>query len=241
VTAAQGDPPADRRSVPAVATRASVRAAYDAIAASYADARREPWPEVVAFIESLPGRTRILDLGCGHGRHLAPLASCGRRATGLDASRELLAIGRDRASSAGPGVRSDWVQGDAVGLPFRDAVFDACIAIAVLHHLPSDADRLAAVREVHRVLGPGGRACLGVWDFEGPRFDAIREDRLDLPPEVRGDVEMPWPLPDGRAVPRYYHLFQEGELEALIIEAGLHGETFFRASGNRYALARRHG
>lgn len=221
------------------ATRAAVRAAYETIAESYAASRREPWPPVLSFIATLKPASRILDVGCGHGRHLAPLADTGHRATGLDFSRGLLSIGRREVQASGR--RAAWVVGDAVALPFRDEAFDACLAVAVLHHLPTRADRLAVVCEIRRVLVPGGAAFLSVWDLEGSRFRTVRARVRQRPEAVRGDVEIPWPVPGGRPVPRYYHLFQEGELESLIIESGLDGETFFRASGNRYALARRHG
>jgi SAM-dependent methyltransferase len=218
-----------------------VRASYEVIAESYADARRDPWPEVVSFIESLPARGLVLDVGCGHGRHLGVLAARGHTATGLDVSRRLVSIGRTRAASSPWGPRASWIVGDATSLPFPASAFDACLAIAILHHLPARAERLAAVREIRRVLRPGGMACVSVWDLDGPRFRSIRVRPGAPDAEGRGDVEVPWPLPDGRSVPRFYHLFSDGELEGLIIEAGLHGETFFKASGNRYALARRHG
>src|SRR5438309_629133 len=57
----------------------------------------------------------------------------------------------------------------------------------------------------------------------------------------KADVEIPWRLPDGTTIPRPYHLFQEGELERLIIESGLRGERFFRSAGNWFALARADG
>src|SRR5437762_12519292 len=55
-------------------SKADVRTTYDRIAESYAQARVEPWPEVVDFITDIPAGDLVLDVGCGHGRHSRPLA-----------------------------------------------------------------------------------------------------------------------------------------------------------------------
>ena len=117
----------------------------------------------------------------------------------------------------------------------------AALGGAVLRHLPAVGERLAALRGIRRVLAARGRAFVSVWALDQPRFRRAVEARKDLPADVRGDVEVPWTLPDGVVVPRYYHLFQEGELERLIIESGLHGERFFRGPGNLFAEASSHG
>ena len=118
---------------------------------------------------------------------------------------------------------------------------DAALCVAVLHHLPSVDERIAALREIRRVLVPRGRVFVSVWALDQPRFRKAVEARRHLPWEVRGDVSVPWTMPDGVVIPRYYHLFQEGELEELIIGSGLHGERFFRGPGNLFAEASNHG
>lgn len=224
-----------------VTTKADVLVTYETIAASFAATRREPWPEVLEFIDSLPPRSRVLDIGCGNGRHVATLAARDHRALGVDFSRRLLSLGRDEARFKGWAGRVEWVEAEAASLPFDDEAFSACLCVAVLHHLPTRVDRLAALAEIRRVLSVDGCAFLSVWALEQPRFQAIVESRRTLGPETWGDVTVPWTMPDGRIVERYYHLFREGELEQLIIESGLHGETFFRGSGNYSSLARKDG
>lgn len=202
-----------------------MRATYERIADSYADARRHPFPEVLAFLDALSARSRVLDVGCAHGRHVVPALLAGHAAAGMDLSRRFLSIARSRMPSAG------WVQGSATALPFREGAFDACLSISMLHHLPTEADRLAVLREIRRVLRPGGRVLVAVWDKDQPRF-------RDAP---SADVEVPWPLPDGAKVSRSYHLFSDGELERLIITSGLEGERYFRAGDNRFGQATNHG
>ena len=129
-----------------------------------------------------------------------------------------------------------WVGADAAALPFRDKTFDAALSIAVLHHLPSRDDRKFALAEMRRVLQPEGKALISVWSVDDPQIAA----RLGAKPK-NPDVEIPWRMPDGTTVPRPYHLFREGELERLIIDSGLQGESFFRSGGNWFALARTNG
>jgi len=217
-------------------SKASVRATYDRIAASYAAARERPWDEVLDFITDLPAGSQVLDVGCGHGRHARPLALTGQSVVGIDVSRKLLSIGKKATSSSQDFRSIEWVGADATALPFPDATFDAALSIAVLHHLPSRADRLLAVTEMRRVLRPGAKAFLSVWSVDDPYLERVLGGRPKKP-----DVEIPWRLPDGTTVPRPYHLFKDDELERLIIESGLEGESFFRGAGNRFALARANG
>src|SRR5438445_10851278 len=91
-----------------VRTKADIRATYDRIAESFAARRREPWPEVRSFIESLPRGSRVLDLGAGHGRHTTILAGLGHHAVALDFSRRLLSICRSYERRKVVAVRIVW-------------------------------------------------------------------------------------------------------------------------------------
>lgn len=91
-----------------------------------------------------------LDLGCGLGLQTAALRSRGYMVIGLDPSVGLLAVGQRRV---GPSLV---LAGSALDLPFRDASLDFVYTIGVLHHLPGRAAQDQAVREIARVLKPGG-------------------------------------------------------------------------------------
>lgn len=224
-----------------VTTKAQIRATYERIAEPFAASREEPWPEVLSFTTSLPMEARVLDLGCGNGRHARALAAAGHRVVAMDFARNLLSIGRRGSRGRVWGTSIQWVQGEATAVPLRDDSVDACVCVAVLHHLPTRRERVRALQEIRRVLVDGGQVFLSVWALDQPRFRKVVEARQLLPPEARGDVEVPWTLPDGIVLPRYYHLFQEGELESLIIESGLHGERYFRGPGNIFGQAANHG
>ena len=136
-----------------------------------------------AWLPMAPGQ-RVLDLGCGEGRHvIAASAIDGADAIGVDLSvadlataqrrhREFLTMsgaavprdgpraadGKTAAVPAGGG-RFALLAGDALRLPFADATFDVVICSEVLEHLP---DYRGALREILRVLRPGGRLAVSV-------------------------------------------------------------------------------
>ena len=89
---------------------------------------------------------RILDIGCGTGAMSVRLAAWGQ-VVSADFSPLALAFSRRRGLHR-------LCAADAMRLPFRDASFDAVVALDILEHLPDDA---AAAREIRRVLRPGGR------------------------------------------------------------------------------------
>lgn len=96
-----------------------------------------------------PGARRILDGGCGRGGYVAAL----RKRTGLAAYGVEHQAGK-MADECLPEARGSVVRGDLERLGVRDGWFDAAFLNEVLEHVPSDEQ---ALREVHRVLRPGGR------------------------------------------------------------------------------------
>lgn len=114
-----------------------------------------------------PGR-RVLDLGCGFGRHAFASARLGAAVVAVDAASEEVASVRATfaamadAGELGAGAQSGVVRADALALPFAPASFDCVIASEVLEHVGDDT---GAMRELARVLRPGGEMAVTV-----PRF-----------------------------------------------------------------------
>jgi SAM-dependent methyltransferase len=96
---------------------------------------------------------RVLEYGCGLGGQAFALAERGAIVTGIDISEVAVALARKRASAM-PAARLNFMRADAEALEFEGGSFDLVCGSGILHHL--DLDR--ALREVHRVLAPGGRA-----------------------------------------------------------------------------------
>jgi SAM-dependent methyltransferase len=107
----------------------------------------------------------VLDLGCGFGRHAFEAAKRGASVVALDAGADEVAQVRAtfaamiEAGELGADHPATSVQGDALALPFPDGVFDRVIASEVLEHIPDDS---AAMRELARVLRPGGSMAVTV-------------------------------------------------------------------------------
>ncbi len=99
-------------------------------------------------------RGRVLEVAIGTGRNL-PCYPADAAITGIELSPAMLAIARQRAKDLGRGV--DLHEGDAEQLPFDDASFDTVVCALSLCTIPSPG---AAVGEMRRVLGPGGRLLL---------------------------------------------------------------------------------
>ena len=228
----RGFTPARDAGTMALPTRGEIARLYDAIAVEYDRSRDRPWPEVVEFAESLPPRTLVADLGCGGGRHAKVLAGEGHKVVGLDASARLLEIARRKLPEAA------FVHGDLCGLPFPDSRFPAAVAVASIHHLPSAGERMAAMREIARILRPGGTALVTVWALDRDAWGKGPESR-PAGPDSR-DVWVPWRA-GGREVLRFYHLFAERELAGLVLAAGLRLGKYFRSADNYVAVAERHG
>lgn len=102
---------------------------------------------------------RVLDVGCGQGRHSFEALSRGARVVAADlddvALKDVAQLGAAMIieGQAPAGATLDSVRADALRLPFEDNTFDRIIASEVMEHIPEDE---AAMRELHRVLRPGG-------------------------------------------------------------------------------------
>lgn len=107
----------------------------------------------------------VLDLGCGSGVLACLMARNGARVSAVDITEQGVAMCARNAAVQGVGV--DVVRGDAERLPFADASFDYVLSWGVLHH-SSDTER--AVREVGRVLRPGGRGLIMVYHKTSPFY-----------------------------------------------------------------------
>ncbi|MFH1015988.1 MAG: class I SAM-dependent methyltransferase [Chloroflexota bacterium] len=149
---------------------------------------------------------RLLNIGCAHGPDFLPFKD-NFELYGIDLSIEMLKLALKYAQKFS--FRVNLAQADARSLPYPDGSFDRAIAVAIYHHIKGRGEQLKALRELWRVLKPGGEAFITVWNRCQPRF------------WFKGkEVMVPWRMKD-RTLYRYYYLFTYGELERLVREAGL--------------------
>jgi SAM-dependent methyltransferase len=161
---------------------------------------------------------RVLDVACGTGviaRLAAPQVGVAGQVRGLDINAEALAVARSLPPP--PGASITWHEGSAVAMPFADATFDLVLCQQGLQFFP---DRPAALREMHRVLAPGGRVTLSVWRAiqHSPAY-AVLADAL----ERHGFAE----VAASRRAP--FVLGSAEEIRALLAEAGFQHVTMHLA------------
>jgi 2-polyprenyl-3-methyl-5-hydroxy-6-metoxy-1,4-benzoquinol methylase len=162
----------------------------------------------------------LLDAGCGDGRFLAAIARTGmapQRLTGCDISARILETARQSVAREGGTV--ELAQANLERLPFDDASFDVVISIQVIEHL---LDVGAGIRELARVLRPGGRLLLSTDNSHNRISQVLNAPRTAV---VRG-----LRLTGRHAVVTFPHgSFTEWEVGSLLAAAGLtvdHVETF---------------
>jgi ubiquinone/menaquinone biosynthesis C-methylase UbiE len=115
--------------------------------------RRRAYDGLVGLSGAVPGE-RVLDVGCGTGYlagRVAKAVTPGGTVVGVDPSEPMIAYARRKAP---PGC--EFRVGGAEAIPAPDGSFDLVVTSFAIHHIPADK-RAAAFREMHRVLGPGGR------------------------------------------------------------------------------------
>ena len=145
-----------------------VTSVYDSIAPHFSLTRYKPWPRVVSFIQSLPPNFLVADVGCGNGKYLRVKTS--GIILGCDTCVNLLTLAKSTSSHL--------LQADTTNLPYVSNTFDAIISIAVIHHLSSEERRVMAIKEMVRVLRPGGCILVYVWAKEQEKREFETQDVL---------------------------------------------------------------
>jgi ubiquinone/menaquinone biosynthesis C-methylase UbiE len=120
--------------------------------------RREA--EGLCSVLQLSASSRVIDIGCGHGRHALALAERGAEVVGLDFSGALLS--RARQLERELGIRASWIRGDMRRLPFRSECAGGAILMDAFGFFDTEDENEAVLREVARVLRTGGRMALKV-------------------------------------------------------------------------------
>ena len=152
---------------------------------------RNPHEKVIEIVNLLKDRkgTRILDLGCGAGRHLVYLAKQGFRVDGMDFSERGLLYANEWLSREG--VDASLTRADMTALPYANNCFDALISVHVIFHNPLTQLR-QSLSEIYRVLRPGGMALLTFQSTRSYRFgQGTQLEPRTFIPDIGGDAGVP--------------------------------------------------
>jgi ubiquinone/menaquinone biosynthesis C-methylase UbiE len=197
--------------------KAGARRWFDRRAGSYESGVTSRWRDPVQreSLEALQlgAEDRLLDVGCGTGAASRSAASVTASVVGIDLSPEMIRQARELASGL---ANVHFEIADSEHLPFDDGAFTAVVCSNSFHHYP---DPGRAVREMTRVLAPGGRLVLG---------DACS----DRTAARIADVFL------RRFEPGHVRLYRSDELGAFVQGAGLSRVELRRLSGGGFAIVR---
>ncbi len=166
---------------------------WNSIARKWQEFRVKPIKEAIDFIKN--SRGRILDLGCGSGRNFTKTKGT---IYAVDFSKKMLDYAKEYAEKKGYKVITK--KAKAEKLPFKNNFFDRAIFIATLHCIKGKKKREKALKELYRVLKPGAKAMITVWDKNQPRFKKEKKE-----------IMLPWKI-DKKRYMRYYYLYDKKEL-----------------------------
>ena len=149
----------------------------------------------------------ILEIGCGTGRVLLPVAWAGKSVTGLDPSGEMLDRLREKLDLEAPDVRArvTLVEGDARDFDLGRSFALITAPFRVMQHLRTIDDQLAMLRCVAKHLAPGGRFIFDVFNPKWPLLLTDRSAETEDTPEFA--------LPDGRRLRRTSRIVQANMID----------------------------
>lgn len=125
--------------------------------------------DTLVALADLGGGEEVLDVGCGTGMLSLRLAgaSHGIRVQGVDIGPRMIAVAKKKARRQN--LRVEYILGTAAQLPYLDAQFDV-VSSCLLFHLLHGSDKEEALREIYRVLRPGGRYVCAEFETYPVRF-----------------------------------------------------------------------
>lgn len=190
-----------------------IQGVYNTIATEFDHTRHSIWTGVKIFIDDLPPRSIIGDVGIGNGKNAIYAHHTGQHTImGCDITQAFVDMSKRKMVEHG--IKGDVVLGDGLRLPWRDGCLDAVMAVAVIHHLKTPEDRRQFMEELVRVVKPyGGRVLVTAWAAEQP----IKTKWRHITGTV-SDYMVPW----NDKGERFYHLFTKKDMLELI--EGVKGE-----------------
>jgi tRNA (uracil-5-)-methyltransferase TRM9 len=182
---------------------------YDQMAEKFSETRKFFWRDLEFMADYVQNGDKILDYGCGNGRLLEILNDKKVDYTGADISGELIKLAKQKY--AGKNAKFNKITSSG-SLPFPDNYFNVIISIAVFHHFPENYAKKMA-KELHRILKPGGKIVITVWNLEQERFQKFTKDNSK-------DLYIPFKDNSGKEFIRYHRKYDIKDLKNIFLSAG---------------------
>jgi ubiquinone/menaquinone biosynthesis C-methylase UbiE len=138
----------------------------------------------------------------------------------LDISNELLRIVEKKISENNLN-NVELINSDAVNIPLKTNLVNAVLFIATLHNIPERYRRIKSLKEINRILKPGGKAIVSVWSRWQDKYRQhfIRQLLTKFDKNDFGDINIHW-RQNGLNILRYYHLYSKREFQNDLKQAG---------------------
>lgn len=185
---------------------------WDSIAKSFDKTRNKPWEKCIDFIDRLPEDSVVADFGCGNGRHLIPCARRCKKVYGIDISKNLLDIVKEKLEKKYL-ENVILINSNLINIPLENDYLDSILYIASLHNIKNRENRIRSLKELRRTLKKDKNALVSVWsrwqDRFREHFKKIELDKSENEDEF-GDVTIYWKQ-NKLNIPRFYHLYSKEE------------------------------
>jgi tRNA (uracil-5-)-methyltransferase TRM9 len=170
-------------------TKEEIKKTWDKIAKEYGGYRRKPWPPIKEFLDKVDAD--LLDIGSANCCYCSDILKQGHKIYAVDISAEMLKLAPKEIIK---------IKADATKIPIKRK-FKYILAKALIHHLPTEKDRIVFLKEIKRLLTNDGEALITAWYSK-----------------EKGDKMVNW---GGYKHSRYYHFFSKKELEDLLEKANI--------------------
>ena len=171
---------------------------WDKISEQWNEFRKTPMPEVLDFLKNKKGK--ILDLGCGSGRHF--IKSKNIEIYGVDFSQEMLNLAKQK------NISKELKKSSTEKIPYPDNFFDAAIFINTIHCIFTKKKREKSLKELFRVLKQNSEALVTAWNRN--------QERIKNKPK---ETTIPWSV-NGKKYQRDIYIYDKDELETLLKKQG---------------------
>lgn len=216
-----------------------VQRGYDKVSEKFSSTRRYMWGDL-SFIKKIVRKNDdILDFGCGNGRLVAFLEGKYHKYIGLDVGKKLISIAKNNHESEKNQfyvIDLKRKKNGGSGFRWQENAFDKAFAIAVFHHFPSRNYRIKRAKDLYRILKPGGKCIISVWNlWNKDHMLSILKASLGISKKFPilefGDLYIPFQTNEF-IFHRYLHAFSKKELEGTFKRAGFSTVKCWRTKKN---------